>query len=218
MKKRRSFKNSALFLMVPVLISLTTVGGCATTSNQGENTQQSKVGEALSDHKETAIGATLLGIMGAGLGYALAGEKGAAIGGGSGLALGAGMGQLIEQKDKKRIEAVSESGHRPEQDDNETTTNVAGGTESEEGQHLVERNPMVAVADISGEANVNPISKQSNETVFAEREYDIVRNGKVIGSIILDDNSSDTRPLSTGSLSLFRESSDACARLELRKR
>lgn len=212
MKYRRPYKKTGLFLMLPILIGVTALGGCATTGNNAGNTQQSKVGEAVSEHKETAIGAALLGIVGAGVGYALGGEKGAAIGGGAGLALGAGLGQILEHKDKKRTEAVSEAGHRPEQDDKENIALTDGGAESRKDEPQPEMKQVIRVSSLKADP------QQINHTSHDEKTYDILRNGNVIGSIILDGNSIEAGSLYTGSLSLCEASaSDSCARLELRK-
>ncbi len=218
MKYQRPYKKIGLFLMLPILIGVTALGGCATTGNNAGDTQQSKVGEVVSEHKETAIGATLLGIVGAGVGYAVGGPKGAAIGGGTGLVLGAGVGQVIEHKDKKRTESVSEAGHRPEQDDSEIITRTDGGAEGREGQPQLEVKQVAAVAEVTRESKVNAALKQTNKAFHDEKTYDILRNGNVIGSIMLDGTSNDAGSLYSGSLSLCQASaSESCARLELRK-
>ena len=99
---------------IAALLGITFLSGCATTRGMASDTQESKVEQAVTDHKETAIGAVLLSGVGAGLGYAFGGKDGAAIGAGAGAVIGAGIGHLFERKDRERTETVSEVGYRPE--------------------------------------------------------------------------------------------------------
>ncbi len=185
MKNRRLDKCTAAFLILPLLISLMAAGGCATAGNTSGSTQQSKVGEAVSDNKESLIGAGLIGALGTGVGYALGGASGAAIGGGAGAAIGALGGQVVKQQDKKRTEAVSEAGNRPEQAEGEAIARTGEEAESREEQPQSEGKRVAAVTGVT-KAGFDPASRQANEMSNSDGIYDIVRNGKVIGSVRLD--------------------------------
>src|SRR5574338_382252 len=125
----RLHTESSSACVIAALLGITLLSGCATTSGMASDTQESKVEQVVSDHKETAFGAVLLSGIGAGLGYALGGKDGAAIGAGAGAVIGAGVGHLFERKDRERTETVSEVGYRPEMDERETA-----GEPSDSGQ------------------------------------------------------------------------------------
>jgi hypothetical protein len=214
---RDSHRNPLSNCLVPVLLCTTALGGCATTGNdKNVDTQQSKVEEAVSEHKEAAIGATLLGVLGAGIGYALGGEKGAAIGGATGLAAGAGVGQLFKNKDKKRTESVSEAGYRPEADDLGAVANLGSDIDKESASRT-KANEAIAVADVRSDVNTKAPAGEG-ELAGLAITYDIVKDGDVLGSLSVRPSGVESSRAIRSLLLCETDVPESCAKLDLRLR
>lgn len=212
--------KSSSCCMIAVLLSIAVVPGCATMGNRNSDTQESKVGEVVSEHKETALGALLLGGLGAGLGYAFGGNDGAAIGAAAGAALGMGIGQVMERNDRKRTETVSEVGYRPEMDERETVTETDSRAEGETPVELTSQ-PVVTVAQVTQpQTNTSDIPAQRYEGMAIEEAYHIVRAGRVVGSLTLTEATTAVGSSSSqgGSVLLCPDAAPgSCAMLELRR-
>jgi hypothetical protein len=212
--------KSSMCSAIAALLCVTIFPGCATVGTMNSDTQESKVEEAVSEHKETAFGALILGGIGAGIGYALGGKDGAAIGAGAGAALGAGIGQILEHKDRKRTETVSEVGHRPEMDDPETLADTDSRPEGEMPVQVTPR-AVVAVAQATElPSGMSIAPAQSYEGAAREVAYHIVRSGQVVGSLSLNENTSFVSSSSShgGSVLLCPDTAPgSCAMLELRR-